>query len=83
MRAFMYTVGFTMSKAVGVVALNHVSNSALPHYQNSVYIFLIIFLNTVSGQILGQTIINESCLIQLAAIASILIHLHFLYNIGR
>lgn len=31
-RAFMYTVGFTMSKAVGVVALNHVSNSTLPHY---------------------------------------------------
>ncbi|CAD8199584.1 unnamed protein product [Paramecium octaurelia] len=82
-RAYMYTVGFTMSKAVGVVALNHVSNQNLPEYQNSIYIFVVILLNTISGQILGQTIIDEGCLIQFAATASFLIHLHFLYNIAR
>ncbi|CAD8117397.1 unnamed protein product [Paramecium sonneborni] len=82
-RAYMYTVGFTMSKAVGVVALNHVSNQQLPEYLNSIYIYVVILLNTISGQILGQNIINEACLIQFAATVAFLIHLHFLYNIAR
>ncbi|CAD8097315.1 unnamed protein product [Paramecium primaurelia] len=82
-RAYMYTVGFTMSKAVGVVALNHVSNQNLPEYLNSIYIYIIILLNTISGQIFGKTIIDEGCLIQFAAIISFLIHIHFLYNMAR
>lgn len=48
-RAYMYTVGFTMSKAVGIVALNHVSNTPLPKYLNSIYLFFVLLFNTIYG----------------------------------
>ncbi|CAD8112784.1 unnamed protein product [Paramecium sonneborni] len=83
LRSYMYTVGFTMSKSVGIVALNHVCNTPLPSYQNSIYLFILLLTNTLSGQIFGQVILNEGLLIQFIALLSILIHLHFLYNIGR
>ncbi|CAD8205500.1 unnamed protein product [Paramecium octaurelia] len=82
-RAYMYTIGFTMSKSVGIVALNHVCNAPLPAYLNSIYFFILLLINTISGQLLGQPILNEGLLIQVIALSSILIHIHFLYNIAR
>lgn len=45
----MYIIGFTMSKSVGIVALNHVCNTPLPSYLNSIYFFILLLINTISG----------------------------------
>ncbi|CAD8048632.1 unnamed protein product [Paramecium primaurelia] len=83
MRAILYIFGFTMSKAVGIVAVYHVSNQELPNYLNSIYLFCVLLFNTIYGQIFGNCLIEEGLLLQITALITVLVHIHFLYNITR
>lgn len=66
-----------------MVALSHVSKQKLPEYQNSIFMFVVLWLNTLSGQLLGKCVIDEGTLLAGFATLAIFIHLHFLYNMAR
>jgi len=81
-RVILMIAGFTFAKLKTLIQMSHVSKTEYQQFRRSNLIVLgALALNTFSGHMLGECLIDEATLLYIALFFTLFLHIHLLGNI--